>query len=290
MSIHYSQQPPACYRHPDRATPVGCTRCGRPACPECLRSAPVGQQCVDCVQNSTYPVAPAPAAYPAPAYGVPAARPASGTVVRLGGKPWVTYGLIAVNVAVFALQMVRPELRSQFALWPPAVAHGQYYRLVTSAFMHYGLMHLAFNMWALYVLGPPLEEHLGRSRYAALYALNALGGAVLVYLFSPVNAATAGASGAIYGLFGATFVAARRLHLDVRWLVTLIAINLAMTFTIPGISWQGHVGGLITGAVVAAAYVFATRANRTLFQVGATVGLLVLFAVLIYTRTAALVG
>ena len=156
--------------------------------------------------------------------------------------------------------------------------------------MHYGLMHLAFNMWALYVLGPPLEEHLGRSRYAALYALSALGGAVLVYLFSPVNAATAGASGAIYGLFGATFVAARRLHLDVRWLVTLIAINLAMTFTIPGISWQGHVGGLITGAVVAAAYVFATRANRTLFQVGATVGLLVLFAVLIYTRTAALVG
>ena len=231
-----------------------------------MYSAPVGQQCPDCVQA-------APAA-----------------AVRPGGRPWVTYGLIAVNVAVALLQIARPELRDQFALWPPAVAHGQYYRLVTSAFMHYGILHLAFNMWALYVLGPPLEEHLGRARYAALYALSALGGSVMVYLFSDVTAATAGASGAIYGLFGATFVAAKRLHLDVKWLVTLIAINLAMTFSIPGISWQGHVGGLVTGAVVAVAYVYAPRANRTLVQVGATVGLLILFAALVYGRTAVLMG
>ncbi len=279
MSNYYYSPPPpgapACYRHPDRATPVGCTRCGRPICPECMYSAPVGQQCPDCMQ----------AAY---AYATATAPPAA--AVRAGGKPLVTYGLIAVNVAVFLLQMARPELRDQFALWPPGVAHGEYYRLVTSAFMHYGILHLAFNMWALYVLGPPLEEHLGRARYAALYALSALGGSVMVYLFSDVHAATAGASGAIYGLFGATFVAAKRLHLDVKWLVTLIAINLAMTFSIPGISWQGHVGGLITGAVVAAAYVFAPRANRTLVQVGATVGLLILFAALVYGRTATLMG
>lgn len=276
MSIYYSQQHPgvpACYRHPDRPASVGCTRCGRPVCPECMYTAPVGQQCPDCVQ-AAYAMAPAPRV----------------AAARVGGKPLVTYGLIAVNVAVFLLQMARPDLRDQFALWPPAVAHGQYYRLVSSAFMHYGLMHLAFNMWALYVLGPPLEEHLGRGRYAALYGLSALGGSVMVYLFSAVNAATAGASGAIYGLFGATFVAAKRLHLDVRWLVTLIAINLAMTFTIPGISWQGHVGGLITGAVVAAAYVFAPRANRNLVQLGATFGLLILFAVLVYGRTATLMG
>lgn len=238
-----------------------------------MYNAPVGHQCPDCVQA-------AHAAAPA----VPVAA------VRVGGRPLVTYGLIAINVAVFLLQMVQPELRDQFALWPPAVAHGEYYRLVTSAFMHYGLMHLGFNMWALYVLGPPLEEHLGRARYAALYGLSALGGSVMVYLFSDLHAATAGASGAIYGLFGATFVAAKRLHLDVKWLVTLIAINLAMTFTIPGISWQGHVGGLITGAAVAAAYVFAPRANRTLVQAGATVGLLILFAALIYGRTAVLMG
>lgn len=280
MSNYYPQQPysvPACYRHPDRAAMVGCTRCGRPVCPECMRYGPVGQQCVDCVQ----------AAYAVPA--TPTARPPRPAAMQVD-KPWVTYGLIAVNVAVFLLQMARPDLRDQFALWPPAVAHGQYYRLVTSAFMHYGLVHLGFNMWALYVLGPPLEVHLGRARYATLYALSALGGSVMVYLFSAENAATAGASGAIYGLFGATFVAAKRLHLDVRWLVTLIAINLAMTFTIPGISWQGHVGGLITGAVVTAAYVFAPRTKRALFQVGASAGLLVLFTVLVFSRTAVLLG
>ncbi|MCB0930936.1 MAG: rhomboid family intramembrane serine protease [Mycobacterium sp.] len=285
MSIYYSQQPqsvPACYRHPDRAAMVGCVRCGRPICPECMRTAPVGQQCVDCVQ-ATYQ-----SAYTVPV--APSARPTPKAAMRLDGKPWVTYGLIAVNVAVFLLQMARPDLRNQFALWSPAVAQGQYYRLVSSAFMHYGLVHLGFNMWALYVLGPPLEVHLGRSRYGALYALSALGGSVLVYLISPVTAATAGASGAIYGLFGATFVAAKRLHLDVRWLVTLIAINLAMTFTIPGISWEGHVGGLITGSVVTAAYVFAPRNNRALVQVAVSVGLLILFAVLIAGRTSMFVG
>lgn len=206
-----------------------------------------------------------------------------------GSKPWVTYGLIAINVGVYLLQQARPELRGQFSLWPPAVAAGDYQRLVTSAFMHYGLMHLAFNMWALYVLGPPLEEHLGRARFAALYGLSALGGSALVYLLSPVNAATAGASGAIYGLFGATFVAARRLHLDVRWLVGLIAINLAMTFSIPNISWQGHIGGLVTGAAVAAAYVYAPRAQRNAVQIGATLAVLGFFVAVIAWRTAELI-
>lgn len=280
MNSYYSPQPsyPVCYRHPDRPTALGCTRCGRPACPECLRTAPVGQQCVDCVH--------------AAAAAVPrvSAASVSGPRAPAGSKPWVTYGLIAVNVAVFLLQQVRPELRDQFSLWPPAVAAGDYYRLVSSAFMHYGLMHIAFNMWALYVLGPPLEEHLGRARFGTLYALSALGGSTLVYLLSPVNAATAGASGAIYGLFGATFVAARRLHLDVKWLVGLIAINLAMTFTIPGISWQGHIGGLITGAAVTAAFVYAPRAQRNLVQAGAVVGLLGLFVALIAWRSNELIN
>lgn len=262
---------PACYRHPDRPTALGCTRCGRPICPECMLSAPVGQQCVDCVQAAGAAV---------PAASAPAAR---------GPKPWVTYGLIAVNVLVFVLQQLRPELRGQFSLWPPAVAGGDYYRLVTSAFMHYGLMHLAFNMWALYVLGPPLEEHLGRVRFAVLYGWSALGGSALVYLLSPVNAATAGASGAIYGLFGATFVAAKRLHLDVRWLVTLIVINLAMTFSIPGISWQGHIGGLVTGALVAAVFVYAPRPQQTIVQTGAMAALLGLFIAVIAWRTTQLI-
>lgn len=270
MSIPYPPPAPyCCYRHPDRGTYLGCTRCGRAACPECLRSAPVGQQCVDCVAA-------------AEAVGPP--RPAT---QRRGGQPLVTYSLIAVNVAVFVAQALSPGLGRALSLWPPAVAGGDYYRLVSSAFMHYGLLHIAFNMWALYVLGPPLEQHLGRARFGALYGLSALGGSVVVYLFSPLNAATAGASGAIFGLFGATFVAAKRLNLDVRWLVTLIAINLVLTFTVPGISWQGHLGGLLTGALVALIYLYVPRG---LAQAGLSAGLLVAFVALILWRSAALLS
>lgn len=277
MNMPYSPYPvagtPTCYRHPDRPTYVACTRCGRPVCPECMRSAAVGHQCVDCVA--------------AAAASVPAARTVAGGVQRTG-TPVVTYTLIGLSVAAFVLQTVTPGLLGRLALWPPAVAGGDYYRLVTSAFLHYGIVHLLFNMWALYVVGPPLEEWLGRLRYFALYALSALGGSVMVYLFSPLNASTVGASGAVFGLFGATFVVARRHKLDVRWVVTLIVINLVLTFTIPGISWQGHLGGLLTGGLVAGAYVYAPRANRNLVQAGATVGILVLFVAIIAWRTAQL--
>jgi len=197
---------------------------------------------------------------------------------------------MAVNVVVAIMQIAAPRLDRLLALWSPAVAGGDFYRLASSAFLHYGLRHLLFNMWALYVLGPPLERHLGRQRFSALYGLSALGGSVVVYLFSPLNAATAGASGAIFGLFGATLVASRRLNLDVRWLVGLIVLNLVITFTIPGISWQGHMGGLVTGALVAAAFVFAPPANRTLVQAGSILALLVVFGMLISWRTAAIVS
>ncbi|NBP84929.1 MAG: rhomboid family intramembrane serine protease [Mycobacteriaceae bacterium] len=271
MSTPYPPPAPyCCYRHPDRGTYLGCTHCGRPACPECLRSAPVGQQCVDCVHT---------AAAQAPVVSAPMA------VVRRTGQPLITYALIAVNVAVFIAQTASPGLERTLSLWPPAVAAGDYYRLVTSAFMHYGLVHIAFNMWALYVLGPPLEQHLGRMRFAGLYGLSALGGSVVVYLFSPLNAATAGASGAIFGLFGATFVAAKRLNLDVRWLVTLIAINLVLTFTVPGISWQGHLGGLLTGMLVALIYLYVPRAAA---QAGLSVAFLVVLVTLIFWRTGAI--
>ena len=262
--------PPVCYRHPDRQTAVSCTRCGRPVCPDCMRSASVGHQCVDCVQ--------------AAAYTVPPVRTAAGGILRQG-TPMVTYALIAANVAIFILQISSRTLQYKLSLFPVAVAGGQYYRLLTSAFMHYGIVHILFNMWALYVLGPPLERHLGRLRFAALYLLSALGGSVVVYLFSPLNAATAGASGAIFGLFGATLVASKRLNLDIRWLISLIVINLVITFTVPGISWQGHVGGLVTGAIVAAVYVYAPRAQRTLVQAGFSIGLLAVFAVLVSWRT-----
>ncbi len=275
MTFPYPPQTPAgtptCYRHPDRQTYIACTRCGRPVCPECMRSAAVGQQCVDCVA--------------AAAQSVP--QPVRGGLIRVGA-PLVSYALIAMNVAVFLVQLSSSTVVYRLALVPLFVAAGGYYRLFTSAFAHYGLLHLLFNMYALYVLGPPLERHLGRVRFAVLYGLSALGGSVLVYLFSAVNAPTVGASGAVFGLFGATFVASKRLNLDVRWVVGLIAINLVLTFSVPGISWQGHLGGLITGSLVAAALVYAPRAHRTTVAAGVCIGLLILFGILIAARTATL--
>jgi membrane associated rhomboid family serine protease len=150
-------------------------------------------------------------------------------------------------------------------------------------------MHLLLNMWALYVVGPALEAALGRLRFAALYGFSALGGSTVAYLLAPLNTATAGASGAVFGLFGATLVVAKRLRLDVRWLAAVIVINLIFTFTIPHISWQGHVGGLLTGTVVALAYLDASGygppQRRKQVQIAVTIAVLVLFVTLIWWRT-----
>ncbi|WP_085234056.1 rhomboid family intramembrane serine protease [Mycobacterium conspicuum] len=268
---------PTCYRHPDRVTYLRCNRCDRYTCPECLRSAAVGHQCVECVAEG--------------ARTVRQPRTQFGGRER-AGAPVITYALIAINVVTFALQMSVKGLQSQLVLWSPAVADGQLYRLVTSAFVHYGAAHLLLNMWALYVVGPPLEMLLGRLRFGALYALSLLGGSVLVYLLT-LNAATAGASGAVFGLFGATLVVAKRLNLDLRWVAAVIVVNLVFTFVAPAvstqrISWQGHVGGLITGALVAAAYVYAPRAQRNAIQAAVTVFAVGLFAALIWWRTGVL--
>ncbi|KWX23100.1 hypothetical protein AFM11_17215 [Mycolicibacterium wolinskyi] len=280
MSYPYPPQSPAetptCYRHPDRQTYVRCTRCGRYICPECMRAAAVGHQCVECVNEG--------------AKSVRAPRTQFGGVQR-SGAPLLTYGLIAVNVVMFVLQMASGNLESQFTLWPPGIAlHDQWYRLVTSMFLHYGAMHLLFNMWALYVVGPPLEAWLGRLRFGVLYALSGLGGSVLVYLLSPLESATAGASGAIFGLFGAIFIVARQLNLDVRWIGAVVVLNLVFTFAGPAlgagaISWQGHIGGLVTGALVAAAFVYAPRERRNVIQAGVSVAFVLLFAAAVWWRT-----
>ena len=265
-------QAPTCYRHPDRTTYVKCTRCDRYICPECMRDAAVGHQCAECVQAG--------------------ARATRQPQTHVGGRQRavVTYTLIGLNVLMFVVQTASPQVQGELVLRSVAIADGQYYRLITSAFTHYGLTHLLFNMWALYVVGPPLEMWLGRLRYGSLYVMSALGGSVLVYLLSPLSAATAGASGAVFGLFGASFVVGRRLNLDVRWVIGLIVLNLMITFVIPmissqNISWQGHIGGLVTGSLIAAAYAYAPRQGRSLFQASVTVAVLVLFALLTWWRT-----
>ncbi|MEO8814344.1 MAG: rhomboid family intramembrane serine protease [Mycobacterium sp.] len=266
---------PTCYRHRDRTTYVRCTRCARPICPDCMRSAAVGQQCVDCVRSD--------------AQSVRQPRPRS-LVRPNAGIPVITYGLIALNVLALVMQHIPGGLDGELMLWPPAVAAGQVYRLVTSAFLHYGLVHLLLNMWALYVVGPALEAMLGRLRFSALYLLSALGGSVAVYLLAPLNTLTAGASGAIFGLFGAIFVVSKRLRMDVGWVGAVILINLVFTFSIPHISWQGHVGGLVTGTLVALAYVYPPASRRNRVQLAVTVAVPVLFAALILWRTAGLVA
>lgn len=245
-----------------------------------MRDAAVGHQCVECVQA-----------------GAGTVRPPR---TRFGGRqrsaaPVLTYALIGIDVLAFVLQMASGNLGRQFTLWPPAVADGQFYRLATAVFLHHGAMHLLFNMWALYVVGPPLEMWLGRLRFGALYALSGLGGSVLVYLLSPLNTATVGASGAIFGLFAALFVVAKRLAVDVRGVAAVIVVNLVFTFLVPAfssqlISWQAHIGGLVTGGLVGAAYAYPPRERRNLIQAAATIGTLALFTALIWWRTAYLLA
>ncbi|HEX2212686.1 MAG TPA: rhomboid family intramembrane serine protease [Mycobacterium sp.] len=244
-----------------------------------MRDAAVGHQCVECVNAGAKTVRQARTQFG----GVPS------------GKPVVTYVLIGMNVVMFALQMLAPGLQRDLVLQSYAVADGDLYRLLTSAFLHYGPTHILFNMFALYIVGPPLEAALGRLRFSGLYLLSALGGSVLVYLLSSPVANTAGASGAVFGLFGATFVVGKRLNMDVRWVMAIIAFNLAFTFVIPlvssqNISWQGHIGGLLTGAAIAAAYAYAPRNSRNIVQGGATIAALAVFAILIWWRTDALMA
>jgi membrane associated rhomboid family serine protease len=267
---------PTCYRHPERETWVRCQRCERPICPDCMRDAAVGFQCPECVAEGNR--------------GVRQARS------QLGGgvvaTPYVTWGLLAIIVLVFGAQyLTGGAVTSELAMWPyGVVAHDQYYRLITAAFVHDGPFHILFNGWALFVIGPYLERALGHSRYLALYLLSALGGSVLGYWVDALGTPTVGASGAIFGLFAAVFVVGRRLNLDVRGITVLIVINLAITFLVSGISWTGHVGGLITGAVLSAALAYAPKNNRTLWHVLTFAGALVILAALVAIRTSTLLN
>jgi membrane associated rhomboid family serine protease len=128
---------------------------------------------------------------------------------------------------------------------------GQWFRLISSIFLHAGWLHIAFNMYVLYILGPPLEQLLGHGRFLALYLLSGLGGAVASYWFSGLNTLSVGASGAIFGLMAAWIVVGRRLNRDVSQILVLLGINVAIGFVVSGIDWRAHLGGAVTGALVA---------------------------------------
>jgi membrane associated rhomboid family serine protease len=253
---------------------LSCTRCGRPACPECLREASVGYQCVDCVNEGRRDVR----------RGVTIAG------AEPGGRPRVTPTLVALNVAVFAWTVAasgsvmrndRAPLFRDWALVPVLVADGEWWRVITGGFLHFGPIHLLFNMLALWVIGRDIEPALGHARFLAVYLVSLLGGSAAVMLFSTPNALVAGASGAVFGLMGALAVLLRRLRIPLGQVGGLIVVNLVITFLLPGISVAGHLGGLAVGAIATVALVYAPAARRVPVQTAALGGLTLLLLALI---------
>lgn len=250
-------------------------------------AASVGFQCPDCVAEGRRTQRPV--------------RNAVGGRVTAGAT--VTYALIAINIAAFVAEkalgssFVNRFFMIGYVPYYPGgglgVADGQWWRLLTSAFLHdpNNLLHIGFNMFALYILGPPLEMMLGRSRYLALYLLAALGGSTASYLFMPANQPSLGASGAIFGLFSAWIVLARKRRLDARPMWILLAINLGLGFIIPNIDWRAHLGGLLVGGIITAAYAYAPPGRwRTWVQAGSGAVVFVLVLVLTAVRTTQLLG
>jgi membrane associated rhomboid family serine protease len=240
-----------------------------------MTEASVGFQCPECVREGQKSMRPARTVF-------------GGRVSR---EAVLTRLLIGLNVAAFAYELAVGQDRAtiRFGMHPLSVAQGEYYRLVTSAFLHFGIIHIAFNMYALYMLGSQVERAVGRARFLALYLTAALGGSTLSYLLSSPKVLGAGASGAVYGLFGAYFVIARRLRMDTTQIVGLIGINLFISFAIPSIDWRAHIGGLIVGGglMYAFAHLSASR-RRDLLHAAAVAGTVVVLLVAIGVRTSRL--
>ena len=260
-----------CYRHPKAESFVLCQRCGNTICPECQIQAPVGFQCPDCagVKKSG---------------GLGGVfRRGSSRSAAVGTRPTATIVLLGVIVAVYIGQLLTSGFLTQlFLYWPPLTAI-EPWRMVTTMFVHStsSVFHILFNGYSLFILGTLVERLIGPSRFVTLFLFSGFGGSVLVSLLSPTSAVV-GASGAIFGLFGALFVIQRSFGGANVQLLIVLGLNLVMGFIVPGISWQAHIGGLITGAVVANIMVKTRgedpkRQRQGLFLVGlGLVGLTVL--------------
>lgn len=283
---------PHCYRHPDRETGIRCTRCDKPICTDCMIDASVGFQCPDCVRGGS-------GTGHAPTATQP--RNVVGAAVRGGDSRLVTKILVGLNLLVFALAHLPDtgeRLVSDLCLigaWPAppyfiseGVAGGEWYRLFTSMFLHQEIWHIAFNMLGLWWLGGPLEAALGRVRFIALYLLSGLAGSALTYAVAAPNQPSLGASGAIFGLLGATAVLMKRMNYDMRPVIALLVINLIFTFGGSNIAWEAHIGGLVAGALLALGLIGAPREKRNLVQYGTFGVVLVMVVVTVLVRTASL--
>lgn len=286
---------PTCYRHPTRETYVRCNRCDRSICPDCMHSAAVGFHCPECVKEGNRSVRQRQTLF-------------GGKVS--GDEGVATKVIIGICVVAFLLQMSDDRVTERFAdlpaRWPSlqgdadavGVAAGEFYRLLTAAFLHGGVIHIAFNMYALFAFGTQVENALGRVRYVALYLVSALGGSTLSYLMAHVgpngpfpvdSASSVGASGAVFGLFGAYYVIARRLRADTGQIVGLVVLNLFLGFVIPQVDNWAHIGGLVTGLAITGALAKAPRGpRRGAIQAGAIAAIALAIIGLVAFRTAAL--
>lgn len=250
---------PVCPRHPDRVSYVRCQRCGRPACPECQRPAAVGVQCVDCVRESKRT-----------APRVRTVFGGSADSATVNGRPLVTLTIIGICAVSWLLQLVTSGAWTEALWFWPWGGVIEPWRFLTASFLHStSPLHILFNMYALWITGQFLEPLLGRVRFGVLCLLSAVGGSVAVLLLAGDPATSdawvtpvVGASGMVFGLFGAMLPVMRRLGRSMGQVLVLLAINGAIGFFVPNISWQAHLGGLVTGALVATAYAYAPKERR----------------------------
>jgi membrane associated rhomboid family serine protease len=242
-----------CYRHPRTETAVTCSDCERPICPECMVFGPVGIRCPECAGRPTG-VRKATA-------GLRAAAGESGSMV-------VTKALIAVNAAVFFLEIARVGLLDQYGLFGPLVAEGEWWRLLTSAFLHAGVIHILLNMVMLWWFGGPLEALLGPGRFLGIYLVSALAGSAGALLLSPTRL-TVGASGAVFGILGAgVLLERRRIYVFGGGALMVVLFNLAFSFIAPNISVGGHLGGLAGGMLAMLALSRFGRGHAVYGRVG----------------------
>jgi membrane associated rhomboid family serine protease len=240
-----------CYRHPNRETGVSCSNCGRPICPECMTSTPVGMRCPECARQTTK------------------VRVGQAAFTPAIGKMPGTIALIAINVIVFVIELAGGGAGSlngggtvihDAGLRGPEIASGDWWRVITSGFLHAGLLHILLNMYVLWVAGSILEPGIGTPRFLGVYFVSLIAGSLGALLVDP-NSLTVGASGAIFGLMAAVVIIAR--GRGVEQLATqfglFIVLNLVLTFSISGISVGGHIGGLIGGGVAALLVLFVER-------------------------------
>jgi membrane associated rhomboid family serine protease len=267
-----------CYRHADREAYISCQRCERLICPECMRDASVGFQCPECIAEGRK--------------SVRAPRTITGGAISMRAGA-VSMGLLGINVVVFLLQMATEgNVNSVFQLGAMqgfAVADGDYWRLFTAAFLHAGILHIAFNMYALYLFGPFVERSLGTARFVIAYVTMAVASSVFVYWLTDPQVATIGASGAVFGLFGRSLVLLIRTRQDVRGLLVLLVINAFISLQ-GNISWQGHLGGFVTGVLLGLALAYAPRDRRSAYQFAAFGLTWVGIVMAVVARTAQLTG